>query len=112
MSTELALWLNQEAVRKNLSLRDVAKLAGVSHTTVIEIANGERTNPEAKTVTGLARAFGTDPIEYLRNGGNVLALQASLGHSSLEMVRVYARVAQADLENGHRVASPVENWRL
>jgi len=54
----------------------------------------------------------TFAIEYLRNGGNVLALQASLGHSSLEMVRVYARVAQADLENGHRVASPVDNWRL
>jgi integrase/recombinase XerD len=54
----------------------------------------------------------TFAIQYLRNGGNLLALQTSLGHASLEMVRRYARLAQADLENGHRVASPVENWRL
>jgi len=54
----------------------------------------------------------TFAICYLRNGGNVLALQESLGHASLEMVRRYARLAQADLVNGHRVASPVEGWRL
>lgn len=69
MSTELAVWLNREATRRNLSLRDVAKEAGVSHTTVIGIANGERTNPEAKTVAGLARVFGADPIEVYRLAG-------------------------------------------
>ena len=54
----------------------------------------------------------TFAIQYLRNGGNTLALQASLGHTTLEMVRVYAQIAQADLDNGHVVASPVANWRL
>jgi site-specific recombinase XerD len=54
----------------------------------------------------------TFAIQYLRNGGNTLALQASLGHTTLEMVRVYAQIAQADLDNGHLVASPVANWRL
>ena len=54
----------------------------------------------------------TFAIQYLRNGGNTLALQASLGHTTLEMVRVYASIAQADLDRGHEVASPVANWRL
>ena len=54
----------------------------------------------------------TFAIEYLRNGGNVLALQEMLGHTTLEMVRTYARIAQADVEAGHKIASPVSNWGL
>ena len=54
----------------------------------------------------------TFAIEFLRNGGNAYALQGMLGHSTLTMVRRYLRLAQADLENAHRNASPVENWVL
>jgi integrase/recombinase XerD len=35
-----------------------------------------------------------------------------LGHSSLDMVRHYVRIAELDIENAHRKASPVDNWRL
>lgn len=54
----------------------------------------------------------TFAIEYLRNGGNTRALQEALGHETLDMIRTYTRIAEADLANGHRIASPVEHWRL
>lgn len=54
----------------------------------------------------------TFAIEYLRNGGNTRALQEALGHETLEMIRTYTRIAEADLANAHQVASPVEHWRL
>jgi integrase/recombinase XerD len=54
----------------------------------------------------------TFSINFLRNGGNIFALQAILGHASLEMVKRYLSIATADIEVVHRAASVVNCWHL
>jgi site-specific recombinase XerD len=40
-------------------------------------------------------------VMYLRNGGDVFSLQKKLGHSSLEMTRHYANLADSDVRAQH-----------
>ncbi len=54
----------------------------------------------------------TFAITYLRSGGDIFTLKLLLGHGSLDMVEHYARVAEVDVEQAHRKASPADNWRL
>ena len=54
----------------------------------------------------------TFAVNYLRNGGDAYSLQMMLGHSTMEMVKNYLALAQADLDANHSQASPVSNWRL
>lgn len=54
----------------------------------------------------------TFAINFLRNGGNVYALQLMLGHTTLKMCQHYLALAQADLQMAQQRSSVVANWNL
>jgi integrase/recombinase XerC len=58
------------------------------------------------TAHALRRTF---IILSLRNGIDVLDLQAMLGHAGLEIVQHYAQMVDDDLLREHKAHSPVDN---
>jgi len=44
--------------------------------------------------------------------GDSQRLQMRLGHATLEMVKKTLALANADRQKNHRIASPVDHWRL
>ncbi|MFC2019621.1 tyrosine-type recombinase/integrase [Chloroflexota bacterium] len=47
--------------------------------------------------------------QYLMEGGDVFTLQSILGHSSLEVVKIYINLASGEIAEQHRKFSPVDN---
>lgn len=54
----------------------------------------------------------TYAISFLRNGGNIYALQYSLGHTDLGMTKRYLAISNVDIVDAHKLASPVRNLGL
>ncbi|MHC8516182.1 tyrosine-type recombinase/integrase [Sporosarcina sp. ITBMC105] len=48
-------------------------------------------------------------VKFLRNGGDAFALQNILGHTDLAMTQRYVRYTNADLQEIHDKASPIES---
>lgn len=62
--------------------------------------HGVRVSPHT-----LRHTFAT---QYILNGGDAFSLQQILGHSTLEMVKVYVRLANRDVALQHQKYSPID----
>lgn len=49
----------------------------------------------------------TFAISFLRNQGNIYVLQKILGHTTLDMVKRYLKLAESDISEAHRLATPL-----
>ena len=49
-------------------------------------------------------------LNFLRNGGNVFALQRIMGHTDLSMTRRYIALTEGDIQGQHQKASPVNEF--
>ena len=54
----------------------------------------------------------TFAVRFLMNGGDVFSLQQILGHTTLEMVKHYVRLASAHIMTQHKRFSPVDGMNL
>ncbi len=74
-----------------------------------------------KAMRNLGRAVGIEGVrvsphtlrhtfatQYIENGGDAFSLQKFLGHSTLDMVRVYVGLADTDVAQLHRKFSPMD----
>jgi transcriptional regulator with XRE-family HTH domain len=89
MSDNLATYLNSEMDRRGWSLRQIARRAAISHTTVVKMANGVG-HPEVETCRALARALDV-PVENILILAGILPAQKN-GASVRDRVRVVYEV--------------------
>lgn len=85
--------LTPNAVR--IMMRKLGRAAGIE---------GVRVSPRT--------ARHTFAVNFLRSGGNLFELQALMGHSDLTILRRYVALAESDLAQAHRQASPADRMKL
>ena len=51
-------------------------------------------------------------IHYLMAGGDVFSPQKILGHSTLEVARMYVNMVSSQVKERHRLFSPMDNLPL
>ncbi len=69
---------------------------------------------KAKKAAGILRLHvhllgHTFAIHYLMAGGDVFSLQKILGHSTLEVTRMYVNMVSSQVKEKHRLFSPMDN---
>jgi integrase/recombinase XerD len=113
-STAQRLW-RYLATRKDLRDRDFLFVSGKGQPLSryalrrLLVRTGQRAGVAGVNVHRFRHTFA---IQFLRNCGNIYALQRMLGHETLDMVNRYLKIVQADIKEAHRRASPVMNWGL
>lgn len=119
-ATRRALWRYLEAERRDADLQEPLFVAVGGHTVGAGITpNGlyqiiERCGKDAR-ISGVRCSphtlRHTFAVNFLRRGGNLFQLQQLMGHEDLTVLRRYVELAEADLEQAHRNASPVEGMK-
>ncbi len=51
-------------------------------------------------------------IHYLMAGGDVFSLQKILGHTTLEVTRMYVNMVTSQVKDKHRLYSPMDNMKI
>lgn len=70
---------------------------------------GERCGVEGAYVHKFRHTFA---VNFIRNGGNPIELKYLLGHSNMNTVLIYVRLAAVDLETAQQRASVADRWKL
>jgi site-specific recombinase XerD len=120
-TTRRALWRYLEADRRLVS-SDEALFVSVGG---IRSGAGLTPNGVHQVVKKAGRAAGlvvvrpsphtlrhTFAVNFLRGGGNLFELQQLMGHTDLTVLRRYVALAEADLAQAHRTASPADRMKL
>jgi site-specific recombinase XerD len=78
---------------------------GLSYSGLVHLlrARAEQAGCEAPGAHDFRRAFA---LSYLRAGGDLITLARLMGHSSLEVLKIYLDIAQADLAIGYARFGP------
>jgi len=104
MADDLATWLSDQIKERGWSMREVARRAGVSHTTIIKVVDGQVV-PDVSTARGIARAFGVPAETVLRKAGILTDGSQVSGETELLM---YFRLL--DEKDQRRVLSVVRGF--
>ena len=96
MVDDLASWLKEELGARGWSLREMARRVGVSHTAIINVANG-RTRPSANLCRKIALALHVPPEDVFRRAG-LLPPNPPVSPSLLEANFLFAQLPEQEQE--------------
>ncbi len=69
--SDLAQYISEHRIKKNLSIRRLAELAHVSHTEIYRLESGERKNPSLLVLKSICNALGDNFNDMLKTLGYI-----------------------------------------